>query len=196
VRAHLPRVKICADRAASSPADTSAPLPSHGEPLTTTATFLAYRRGDQKRRRSMSSGSLARRCRSQSPCDTALPLRPLILSNLIYRERIAHEQDDWSNWRETRHIDNEPQLLEHIQSGMRRICESQGCRYSQMDREPERWALDGVDDGTVELRFATIGTSSFSLSSPASSVMLTPALATPADPVTQAIETQIDFVGQ
>lgn len=40
---------------------------------------------------------------------------------------------------------------------MQKMCKSQGCHFSQMDREPERWAMDGADDATVELRFATIG---------------------------------------
>lgn len=90
---------------------------------------------------------------------------------LGHREKIAHEANDWSPWRETRHILNEPALVERLKSGLEDVCRSrrEKCRFSDAEEEPERWSEEGEDE--LEIRFAQI------------------------DPVTQAIETQIDFVG-
>lgn len=83
-----------------------------------------------------------------------------VLDNFACRETQAKAHNEWSPWRETRRITNEPALLARIKTGLERLCthnELGKCTYHDTAEEPERWASPEVDEQTRELRFGTIG---------------------------------------
>ena len=111
------------------------------------------------------------------------PRRPI---NVLWLSRAkldsyAQKHDDWSQWRDARHINNEPELVARLRSGLASLCEASaefeepGCEFEDAQDVPETWALtspDTVLDGAaIPIRFATL------------------------DPTVHALETQIHFVG-
>jgi hypothetical protein len=87
-------------------------------------------------------------------------------------DRYAFSHNDWSNWRDIRHIDNEPELIHYLSRGLESLCEHGDCVYQDARDEPESWShVDLDDDEPMKIRFAFI------------------------DPTVHALETQIHFVG-
>lgn len=70
----------------------------------------------------------------------------------------------YSHWRGTRHIYNEPELLDALGEGLRGMCEGKRCRFERIDDEPGAWVSElpdvepdstsglGVDGGTEARR--------------------------------------------
>ncbi|WVF66739.1 hypothetical protein IAT40_001481 [Kwoniella sp. CBS 6097] len=99
----------------------------------------------------------------------------------------AQKHNDWSNWRDVRHIINEPELIERLRTGLSDLCEGDGgieefgpggCVFEDAQEVPESWGLTSDIDQkgdntpiTMPIRFATI------------------------DPTVHALETQIHYVG-
>ncbi|OCF42522.1 hypothetical protein I317_03638 [Kwoniella heveanensis CBS 569] len=137
------------------------------------------------------------------------PSAPSALANLIKRQRprnpinilwlsraklddYAQKHNDWSNWRDVRHITNEPELIDKLRTGLSEMCKGGngvkefgpgGCVFEDAQEVPESWDLispltsedaeDGPEGGDqpIPIRFATI------------------------DPTVHALETQIHYVG-
>jgi len=85
-------------------------------------------------------------------------------------EAQALSHSEWSAWRETRHISNEPELLERLRKELTQVCQDGKCRFSDLEDEPERWGV-GEEGELREVRFGVV------------------------DPVAHALDTQIDLVG-
>ncbi|WVQ83512.1 hypothetical protein IAT38_005653 [Cryptococcus sp. DSM 104549] len=113
------------------------------------------------------------------------PRRPI---NVLWLSRAkldqyAQSHNDWSSWRDVRHINNEPELIAKFRSGLAGLCAEgstvlgeQGCAYEDAQDVPESWALTAPgtiesDEAPLPVRFAVI------------------------DPTVHALETQIHFVG-
>lgn len=97
-------------------------------------------------------------------------------------DRYAQNHNDWSSWRDVRHINNEPQLIERLRDGLADMCKGvtsqfghTGCVFEDAQDVPESWGLvspETVGEGSpLPVRFATL------------------------DPMVHALETQIHFVG-
>lgn len=108
------------------------------------------------------------------------PRRPL---NVLWLSRskldiYAQDHNDWSSWRDVRHINNEKQLTDRLARGLREACEGDSlgrrCVFQDARDEPEVWTSQGFDESTdsFPVRFASI------------------------DPTVHALETQINYVGQ
>ncbi|KAK6906892.1 hypothetical protein I204_00305 [Kwoniella mangroviensis CBS 8886] len=114
------------------------------------------------------------------------PRRPI---NVMWLSRAkldeyAQKHNDWSNWRDVRHITNEPELIKKFRTELENMCESSlksgefgstGCVYEDAQDIPESWSLTSPetisDEDPLPIRFAMI------------------------DPTVHALETQIHFVG-
>ena len=93
----------------------------------------------------------------------------------------AQKHNDWSVWRDLRHIENEPELIRRLKRGLRDLCNKSGtatgqrCDFQDAQDYPESWGLTSAetvgDDAPLPLRFATL------------------------DPTVHALETQIHYVG-
>lgn len=83
----------------------------------------------------------------------------------------AQAHQDWSNWRNLRHIKNEPELIKRIKDGMQALCAASDswCEFQNAQDEPEDWTQSAL--GLTPLRFASL------------------------DPTVHALETQIHYVG-
>ena len=111
---------------------------------------------------------------------SARPRRPI---NVLWVSRAkldsyAQKHNDWSIWRDVRHIDNEPELIARLRSGLSGLCGGNGswCQFEDALDVPEAWALispDTIpgDNSPLPIRFAML------------------------DPTVHAPETQIHFVG-
>lgn len=116
----------------------------------------------------------------------ARPRRPI---NVLWLsraklDRYAQNHNDWSSWRDVRHINNEPQLVKRLRDGLAQMCEGSqitgvfgntGCVFEDAQDVPESWALVSPEtvssSSPLPIRFATL------------------------DPMVHALETQIHFVG-
>lgn len=115
---------------------------------------------------------------SSSAPQARKPINVLWLSRAKL-DTYAQKHNDWSNWRDVRHIENEKELVARLRAGLRSLCEtsgeiSGGCVFEDAQEEPESWAITSpalFEDGSVPLRFAHL------------------------DPTVHALETQIHYVG-
>lgn len=55
------------------------------------------------------------------------------LHKWFYRTR------QYSHWRSSRHIYNEPELLDHLAEGLEGLCESGKCHFERVGDEPDLW---------------------------------------------------------
>lgn len=65
----------------------------------------------------------------------------------------------YSHWRLTRHIDNEPQLLDHLASEFAELCSGTRCEFERIDDEPDRWLAPAPSSSSNEgpvVRFAVL----------------------------------------
>ncbi|WRT65395.1 uncharacterized protein IL334_002338 [Kwoniella shivajii] len=118
---------------------------------------------------------------------SARPRRPI---NVLWLSRAkldnyAQKHNDWSNWRDVRHITNEPELIRKFHTELAALCEDSkttgefgetGCIYEDAQEVPETWALTSPamvtsDLDPLPIRFASL------------------------DPTVHALETQIHYVG-
>ena len=93
----------------------------------------------------------------------------------------AQKHNDWSMWRDLRHINNEAELIKRLKRGLREFCVSrtrsvdQACVFEDAQDFPETWAVTSLEnhagDAPIPVRFATL------------------------DPTVHALETQIHYVG-
>jgi hypothetical protein len=81
----------------------------------------------------------------------------------------AKSHNDWSNWRDIRHITNEPELITKLKNSMKELCDDGTCQFEDAQDYPEYWTLEESD--TPVIRFAML------------------------DPTVHALETQIHYVG-
>ncbi|OWZ74557.1 hypothetical protein C365_06895 [Cryptococcus neoformans Bt85] len=98
-------------------------------------------------------------------------------------DHYAKEHNDWSSWRDVRHIKNEKELVTRLKDGLRTMCEqpssvfgTTGCIFEDARDTPESWTLstpDSIesDDSPLPVRFAQM------------------------DPSVQTIENQVSMVG-
>lgn len=98
-------------------------------------------------------------------------------------DHYAKEHNDWSSWRDVRHIKNEKELVTRLKDGLRTMCEqpssvfgTSGCVFEDARDTPESWTLstpDSIesDDSPLPVRFAQM------------------------DPSVQTIENQVSMVG-
>ncbi|ORY27682.1 hypothetical protein BCR39DRAFT_537907 [Naematelia encephala] len=105
---------------------------------------------------------------SLSTDTTRRPINVLWISRAKL-DAYAQTHNDWSTWRDVRHITNERELVQRLHDGLSDMCAEGQCVFTDARDEPETWALPSGD--VQEVRFATI------------------------DPTVHAIETQIHFVG-
>lgn len=109
---------------------------------------------------------------------SARPKRPI---NVLWLSRAkldsyAQKHDDWSDWRDIRHINNELELVTRLRSALANLCQSSNpaCYFEDAQDVPETWALtspETVRDGIIPIRFATL------------------------DPTVHTLETKVHFVG-
>ncbi|WVQ94352.1 hypothetical protein IAU59_001431 [Kwoniella sp. CBS 9459] len=187
--------------------------PVSDEDASTAALGAAEANPDIARRRSGSSGTSAAASETSSSVQEPLDRRQLQVQrsplpspvrkpiNILWLSRAklddyAQKHNDWSNWRDVRHILNEPELIERLRTGLAGLCEGPdggvgdfgpgGCVFEDAQEIPESWGLtvptsndadvekngDGADaPKPIPIRFATI------------------------DPTVHALETQIHYVG-
>ena len=112
---------------------------------------------------------------SLSPPTARRPINVLWLSRAKL-DSYAQAHNDWSNWRDLRHIKNEPELIKRIKDGMQELCDTPGdfaggCVFENAQDVPESWTQPTLDDHPTPIRFATL------------------------DPTVHALETQIHYVG-
>ncbi|WWD16799.1 hypothetical protein CI109_101231 [Kwoniella shandongensis] len=120
-----------------------------------------------------------------TPVRQRRPINVLWLSRAKL-DTFAKSHDDWSSWRDVRHIINEPDLINKLRTELASLCDEgndssssvfgpAGCTFEDAQEIPETWALTNPfdDDGITPtpVRFAMI------------------------DPTVHTLETQIHFVG-
>ena len=82
-------------------------------------------------------------------------------------DRYAQEHNDWSAWRDVRHILNEPSLTSRLSRGLETFSAKRGYTYRDGRNEPEAWSSPELRS----VRFAVM------------------------DPTVHALETQVHLVG-
>lgn len=113
---------------------------------------------------------------SPSPPVARRPINVLWLSRAKL-DTYAQKHDDWSNWRNVRHIENEDELVKRLRTGLQSLCEADsmpgGCSFEDAQETPESWGevSPEIYANGVPLRFAHL------------------------DPTVHALETQIHYVG-
>jgi hypothetical protein len=108
------------------------------------------------------------------PRESSSPLPPihiLWLSRAKY-DAWSQSQDEWTTWKEWRHVDNEPDLLDRFRSGLAELCAERGYTFQDGQDGLSDWHL-GSESGMQNrvIRFHTI------------------------DPSVHAIENQLYLVG-
>ncbi|WWC87572.1 uncharacterized protein L201_002462 [Kwoniella dendrophila CBS 6074] len=114
------------------------------------------------------------------------PRRPI---NVLWLSRAklddyAQKHDDWSIWRDVRHITNEPELIEKFRTELDQMCQDSiksgefgrtGCIYEDSQDMPETWSFTSSktvkEDDPLPIRFFHL------------------------DPTVHTLENQIHFVG-
>lgn len=112
---------------------------------------------------------------SLAPVDRK-PINILWLSRAKLDAQAKHD-NEWSQWRAVRHLNNEPELIARFRSSLAQMCETGpafsnegGCEFEDFLHQPEAWDQP-QPSGPRKVRFAHM------------------------DPTVHALETQIDFVG-
>lgn len=85
-------------------------------------------------------------------------IRVLFLSRLKL-DKWFFRTRQYSHWRGTRHIYNEPELLEHLGSEFAELCSSGRCDFERIDDEPSLWlapAPDADDSDRPVIRFSVL----------------------------------------
>ncbi|WWC68932.1 uncharacterized protein I206_102868 [Kwoniella pini CBS 10737] len=118
--------------------------------------------------------------------DNERPRRPI---NVLWLSRAklddyAQKHNDWSNWRDVRHITNEPELIQKFKTELEAMCQESlksrefgqtGCVYEDATEIPEGWTLTSPetlkDTDPLPIRFMSL------------------------DPTVHALENQIHYVG-
>ncbi|KIR25875.1 hypothetical protein I309_05315 [Cryptococcus deuterogattii LA55] len=123
---------------------------------------------------------------STSSASTRLQARRPINVLWLSRAKLDHyakEHNDWSSWRDIRHINNEKELVARLKDGLRTMCDQPssvfgppGCVFEDARETPESWMLSSPDsiesdDSPLPVRFAQM------------------------DPSVQTIENQVSMVG-